>query len=125
MLSIVEYTGTRTYLRTCAVAVLTIEEGLRLYNNGRYCRVMTTTEQYIKGCRQSVAFNVAAFVAEAGTDTLPMLRKLQRRCTIQPIRVSQNSLIALKLSRVYTCPRRYFQYAHFIPIVGVGKRGVY
>ena len=25
----------------------------------------------------------------------------------------------------YSCYRRYFQHAHFIPIVGVGKRGEY
>ena len=43
----------------------------------------------------------------------------------QPYPVDSYSAICDDHTYIHTYIRRYFQHAHFIPIVGVGKRGEY
>ena len=73
----------------------------------------------------NLSVSVCVFTQKEGTDTQLRLREgkeSQSKGPQQTVECSAAAVVSIKLLSTWVhC--RYFQHAHFIPIVGVGKRG--
>ena len=75
----------------------------------------------LKTQRASLALLQKLDSVPTGTNDDPTLKLLEMEDIARPLRSSHSQWQHLTESYI----RRYFRHAHFIPIVGVGKRGAY